>query len=236
MTDLDTQQFLDWLDAYEQEWRTSGTAGLTRLFADEAQYLQSPYEKPHVGLAAIAAMWDEQREGADEVFTMTREVVAITGDTGVARVLVRYGEPLEQEYLDLWVVRFDASGRAEHFEEWPYWPDRGYSARPRTDPVVVHASAVETDTYAEWVRSSSLSAGVYRLSAGDVDGQSPHDEDEVYVVTRGAAALEVDGARHAVTTGSVAFVPARDEHRFLDITEDFETVVVFAPPESEAPT
>jgi hypothetical protein len=29
----------------------------------------------------------------------------------------------------------------------------------------------------------------------------------------------------------MAFVPAKAEHRFVDISEDFETVVVFAPPE-----
>ena len=35
---------------------------------------------------------------------MTAEVVACSGATGVARVQVRYGEPVVQEYLDLWVV------------------------------------------------------------------------------------------------------------------------------------
>jgi mannose-6-phosphate isomerase-like protein (cupin superfamily) len=37
-----------------------------------------------------------------------------------------------------------------------------------------------------------------------------------------------------VAPGSVAFVPRRAEHRFVDIGEDLEVVVVFAPPESAA--
>jgi len=78
-----------------------------------------------------------------------------------------------------------------------------------------------------------LSAGVYRLPAGGVDGQTPHTEDEVYVVTRGTASLSVEGAVTRVRQGSMAFVPDRAEHRFVDISEDFETVVVFAPPEVE---
>jgi hypothetical protein len=38
---------------------------------------------------------------ADEVFTMASEVVAVDGDTGVAQVEVRYGDPGVQHYRDL---------------------------------------------------------------------------------------------------------------------------------------
>jgi mannose-6-phosphate isomerase-like protein (cupin superfamily) len=231
---IDASAFLAWLDGYERAWRTEGTAGLRDLFAADATYLQSPYEKPYVGLDAIAALWDGERDGPDEVFTMERSVVAFSGDTGVARVRVRYGDPVAQEYTDLWVVRFDPAGRAVHFEEWPYWPTRSATARPRTEPVVVSASSVDTLRYAEWARSAALSAGVYRVPAGGVDDQRPHGEDEVYVVTRGAAALEVDGVVHPVGSGTVAFVPAKAQHRFVDISDDLEVVVVFAPPEGDA--
>ena len=33
-------------------------------------------------------------------------------------------------------------------------------------------------------------------------------------------------------TGSVAYVPSRVPHRFVDITDDLEVAVVFAPPEA----
>jgi mannose-6-phosphate isomerase-like protein (cupin superfamily) len=233
MADLDPTRFLAWLDGYERLWRTAGTDQLSSLFVEDALYFQSPVEQPRAGLDAIAAMWDNNRDGPDDVFTMTRDVVAVTGDTGVARVVVRYGDPVVQEYVDLWVVRFDGSGRAVLFEEWPFWPGKPYTAYARTEPVVLHASTVETDSYAEWVRSQRLSAGVYRLPAGGVDAQTPHTEDEVYVVTRGAASLEVEGAVTPMRPGSMAFVPLKAEHRFLDISEDFEAVVVFAPPEVE---
>jgi mannose-6-phosphate isomerase-like protein (cupin superfamily) len=233
MADLDEARLLGWLDRYEQLWRTAGTDQLASLFTDDAQYLKSPVEEPRAGLAAIAAMWDEARDGPNDVFTMTSKVVAVSGDTGVVRVVVRYGDPVTQEYVDLWVVRIDDSGRAVHFEEWPFWPGKPYTAHARTEPVVMHASSVETDLYAEWVRSQRLSAGVYRLPAGGVDGQTPHTEDEVYVVTRGTASLSVEGAVTPVRQGSMAFVPERAEHRFVDISEDFEAVVVFAPPEVE---
>jgi mannose-6-phosphate isomerase-like protein (cupin superfamily) len=233
MADLDATRLLAWVDGYERLWRTAGTDQLSSLFADDAQYLKSPVETPVAGLADIAAMWDRTREGPDEAFTMSSEVVAVTGDTGVARVVVRYGDPVDQEYVDLWVVRLDDSGRAVHFEEWPFWPGRPYTTHARTEPAMLHASSVEADPYTEWVRSQRLSAGVYRLPTGAVDGQKPHTEDEVYVVTRGAASLDVEGVVTPMRPGSMAFVPERAEHRFVDISEDFETVVVFAPPEEE---
>ena len=110
VTEVTAHQLLDWVDGYERAWRTAGTDGLRDLFTDDAEYLVSPYDAPVVGLAAISRLWDEERTGPDEVFTMTAEVVACQGPIGVARVQVRYGDPLVQEYLDLWVVRF-AAGR-----------------------------------------------------------------------------------------------------------------------------
>jgi mannose-6-phosphate isomerase-like protein (cupin superfamily) len=227
---MDATRFLAWIDDYERAWRAPGTASLERLFADDATYLHSPYAPPHVGLPAIAQMWEAERAGPDEVFTMTREVVSVSGDTGVARVDVRYGEPRRQEYRDLWVVRFGPDGRATHFEEWPFWPGGGWSAG-RVDPAVLQASDVDANPYAEVVRSGSLSAGIYRLGKGVADKQQPHGEDEVYVVLRGEAVLEIEGLRHPVRAGSLAYVPARADHRFVDIVDDLVTAVVFAPPE-----
>jgi hypothetical protein len=112
-----------WVERYERAWRSPGTATLAELFTDDASYSTGPYETPHVGLDAIAGMWDAEREGPDEIFTMTSAIVAAEGGTGVVRVEVRYGEPLRQEYRDLWIVDLGADGRCRAFEEWPFWPE-----------------------------------------------------------------------------------------------------------------
>lgn len=88
------------------------------------------------------------------------------------------------------------------------------------------------EPWREFLRAGMFSAGVYRLAAGEEDEQSPHAEDEVYYVLAGRAELEVAGERHAVEPGSVAFVAKRVEHRFVDVAEDIELLVLFAPPES----
>ena len=67
-------------------------------------------------------MWEAERLGPDEEFEMTSEVVAVEGDTGVARIEVRYGAPKDKDYRDLWIVSLDDDGRCFHFEEWPFWP------------------------------------------------------------------------------------------------------------------
>jgi hypothetical protein len=115
-------QIRQWVADYERAWRTDGTGPLSELFSEDATYSTSPFADPHRGLAAIAAMWERERTGPDESFSMNSEVVAIEADTGVVRVEVRYGPPKEQLYRDLWVVRLDGDGRCIHFEEWPFWP------------------------------------------------------------------------------------------------------------------
>jgi ketosteroid isomerase-like protein len=111
-----------WLAAYEAAWRAPGTEGLAEIFTSNASYRQSPYQEPVVGLDAVRRMWDEEREGPDEVFTLATDIVAVDGPTAVVRAEVRYGDPVRQEYRDLWIMRLGDDGRCNWFEEWPYWP------------------------------------------------------------------------------------------------------------------
>ena len=114
-----------WVEAYEHAWRTAGTESLRELFTEDATYRMSPYEEPAAGLAAIAELWEREREGPDEPFEMRHEIVAVEGDTAVVRVEVRYGGPERLQYRDLWIVRLAADGRCREFEEWPFWPGQG---------------------------------------------------------------------------------------------------------------
>jgi hypothetical protein len=118
-----------WLAGYEAAWRAPGTKGLDGLFTGNATYLQSPYEQPITGLDAIKRMWEEERDGPGEVFTVVTSILAVDGPTAVVRAEVCYGAPPREEYRDLWVIRLADDGRCSWFEEWPYWPGRPYSAR-----------------------------------------------------------------------------------------------------------
>jgi hypothetical protein len=111
-----------WLGLYERAWRSPGTALLAELFTPDATYSPGPYARSFEGLDAIAAMWEAERDGPDEVFELETEVVAVDGDVAVTRVEVFYGDPVTQAYRDLWVLRFAPDGRCAAFEEWPFWP------------------------------------------------------------------------------------------------------------------
>jgi hypothetical protein len=122
---MDRSDVQRWLEGYERAWRTAGTDGLPELFAADASYLPSPWAAPVEGLTAIARFWDDAREGPDEPFTMSSEIVAVDGPKAVVRVSVDYqrsGDTAAQRWRDLWVIRFDADGRCVAFEEWPFAP------------------------------------------------------------------------------------------------------------------
>jgi mannose-6-phosphate isomerase-like protein (cupin superfamily) len=77
--------------------------------------------------------------------------------------------------------------------------------------------------------SDDLSVGTYSIPAGGLDDQTPHTEDEIYVVRAGRATLVTSSGTAEVGPGSVVFVPAMEAHQFTEIDEDLALLVIFAP-------
>ncbi|MFI1254754.1 cupin domain-containing protein [Streptomyces netropsis] len=92
--------------------------------------------------------------------------------------------------------------------------------------------AANEGAYLQFLRERNMSVGLYALDAGDADPQSPHAQDEVYLVVSGRASITVGLETTEVARGSVVYVPAGVAHRFHHISEDLRVVVVFSPPES----
>ena len=88
------------------------------------------------------------------------------------------------------------------------------------------------ELYLEFLRRDSLSCGLYVLEPGAEDPQTPHHEDEVYLVLAGRARLTVAGRDQPVGPGSVVFVARTVPHRFADVTERLSVLALFAPAES----
>lgn len=63
------------------------------------------------------------------------------------------------------------------------------------------------------------------------DYQTPHEQDELYIVVSGSGEFTVGGESHEFGPGDVLFAPAGVEHRFASFTPDFVTWVVFYGPE-----
>jgi mannose-6-phosphate isomerase-like protein (cupin superfamily) len=91
--------------------------------------------------------------------------------------------------------------------------------------------ADQAGPYYEFLRRPAVSMGLYVLPAGGQDLQHPHGADEVYVVVSGRATLQVEGENRDVRAGTVVSVDQGVAHHFVDVTEDLQVLVVFAPPE-----
>ena len=57
--------------------------------------------------------------------------------------------------------------------------------------------------------------------------QTPHEQDEIYVVIRGGGVLIHDGKRDSFESGDLLFVAAGREHHYEDFTEDLALWRVF---------
>jgi mannose-6-phosphate isomerase-like protein (cupin superfamily) len=85
--------------------------------------------------------------------------------------------------------------------------------------------------YNEFLRRRGMSLGLFVLPVGAEDRQHPHMADEVYIVLKGRGTLRVVDDDVNVEPGSIISVDHGEEHHFINVTEDLEMLVVFAPPD-----
>lgn len=71
----------------------------------------------------------------------------------------------------------------------------------------------------------SMSVELYRPVK--TDPQTPHLQDELYIIISGTGQFFNDGTLSPFGPGDVLFVAAGKEHRFINFTDDFATWVVF---------
>lgn len=85
--------------------------------------------------------------------------------------------------------------------------------------------------YTEVLRVPTMSVGTYSLPVGAADPQSPHTEDEIYVILEGNGVLRTETGDGRAVPGAALFVPAGERHSFVDITEPLLMYVIFSPAE-----
>jgi mannose-6-phosphate isomerase-like protein (cupin superfamily) len=83
----------------------------------------------------------------------------------------------------------------------------------------------EGEPFIDAMRHGTMSLEIF--APRGADHQTPHEQDELYIVATGTARFDHAGAVASVAAGDALFVPAGEPHRFLDMSEDFVTWVVF---------
>ena len=79
--------------------------------------------------------------------------------------------------------------------------------------------------YGVLLEHGSMELGYYRPSV--VDMQSPHDQDELYIVQTGRGTFLRAAEAIQFEPGDALFVAAGVDHRFVDFSEDFAAWVIF---------
>lgn len=96
--------------------------------------------------------------------------------------------------------------------------------------IMAHIEAGRTSQdYRYPIRHGTMRVGVYAPRGEDT--QTPHTQDELYIVIAGQGWFRRGEERRRFAPGDVLFVPAAMPHRFEEFSDEFATWVVFWGPE-----
>lgn len=107
------------LDGYLDAWRTNDPDTIRSIFAADATYRSGARDlEPTVGVDAIVAQWEEDRDEPG-TWSFSGAVDLQTEKAAVIRGVTTYTEgPKSGTYANVWLVRFDEQGRASEFQDW----------------------------------------------------------------------------------------------------------------------
>jgi len=75
------------------------------------------------------------------------------------------------------------------------------------------------------LRDKKMYVEIYKPEVRDL--QTPHDQDELYVIASGAGTFSIGNSTIEFSAGDVLFAPAGISHRFEKFSDDFVTWVIF---------
>jgi len=104
-----------WIAGYRRAWESNAADDIRALFTEDASYRTKPHAEPWVGHEGIVTGWlDAADEPGDTTFDW--HLVAQTGDLAFVQGVTRYSD--DEDYSNLWIIRFADDGRASEFTEW----------------------------------------------------------------------------------------------------------------------
>ncbi|WP_258803933.1 nuclear transport factor 2 family protein [Pseudarthrobacter sp. NS4] len=106
-----------WMEKYQAAWTSNEPEDIRALFAPDARYETRPNDPdPWLGRDGIVEGWLAERDEPED-WTFRWELLGTDGDTAFVQAVTTYSGD-RPTYDNLWVVRFDPSGRASSFTEW----------------------------------------------------------------------------------------------------------------------
>ena len=102
---------------------------------------------------------------------------------------------------------------------------------PRPDDLSMNESVGHTVGRAFTVMMKHGSMTIEYFAPQEIDTQSPHKQDEIYVIIKGHATFYRDTEKASCKKGDILFVPAGMEHHFENFSDDFVVWVIFYGPD-----
>lgn len=115
---LTENHVMNWLNTLKQSWVTKDADLVVTIFAENAQYLATPFREPLVGKEAIHKYWSDGT-GVQEGLMLDYEILAIKDNYAIvhfAGSVVQNGK--REKWDGIWQVIFNEKGQAEVFKEW----------------------------------------------------------------------------------------------------------------------
>jgi ketosteroid isomerase-like protein len=115
---MDLSTFDRWLTAYGRAWETGDAQAAGDLFTEDAAYLETPFDEPMRGRAAVMAYWSDVPLTQSDI-RFDYEILAVAGDRGIAHwraSFLRAGARMELD--GMLTAALDGQDRCCEFREW----------------------------------------------------------------------------------------------------------------------
>jgi ketosteroid isomerase-like protein len=117
-----------WIEAYRKAWASDAKEDIEALFTEDVTYSPFPWPRGQnkwEGRDTVVRKW--QGHGDSKLgWRFEHRILAVEDDTAVIEGWTEYdrgeGQPWEEAYANIWLVRFAEDGRAREFAEW--WVER----------------------------------------------------------------------------------------------------------------
>lgn len=121
MSAMTSSDFEEWLDKYGQAWECGDAEGAIRLFTDDANYYETPFDNPMIGHEDIRKYWSEGAGHSQKDVQFSSQVLAVGEDFGIARWQAKFVRVPSGNQVSLdgvLLASFDEQGKCKVFREW----------------------------------------------------------------------------------------------------------------------
>lgn len=109
-----------WLDRYGRAWETRDPQAAAALFSEDARYYETPFVEPAIGRRGVFDYWANATGGQSDV-SFSHEIVAVSGQRGVARWRARFTRASTGATVVLdgiFLLEFAEDGLCRELREW----------------------------------------------------------------------------------------------------------------------